>query len=163
LTKSLLGVTVSLLAKYRMVLSVRQEIDGELMTYETIYFVYDGECPICQMGADLYELRQSVGELLTVDARTQLEHPVLREVNQAGLDLDVGMVIKYRGQLYQGKEALRLMALLGAGRGWFNRLVITLYRFKFITWLSYPFMKGARNFALKLKGVGQIRNLGPKP
>jgi len=55
------------------------------------------------------------------------------------------------------------MALLGTGRGWFNHLVITLYQFKFVAWLSYPFMKGARNMALKLKGVGQIRNLGPKP
>lgn len=124
-----------------------------------IYFVYDGQCPICQMGADLYKVRQSVGNLHTIDARTEKEHPVMQEVNQAGLNVDEGMVIKYNGQLYQGEEALHLMAKLGTKSDWFNHLNTLLYRSKILAWLSYPFMKGARNIALKLKGVGKINNL----
>lgn len=124
-----------------------------------IYFVYDGECPICQMGADLYKVRQSVGEVKTVDARTEKDHPVMQEVNQAGLNLDEGMVIKYNNQLYQGKEALHIMAILGADSGWFNHVNNTLYKSRTLAKLSYPFMKGARNIALKLKGAGKIHNL----
>lgn len=124
-----------------------------------IYFVYDGECPICQMGASLYKVRQSVGELKTVDARTEKDHPVMQEVNQARLNLDEGMVIKYNDQLYQGESALHLMATLGADSGWFNHVNNTLYKSKTLAKLSYPFMKGARNVALKLKGAGKIRNL----
>jgi len=126
---------------------------------DAIYFVYDGECPICQMAANLYKIRRSVGALHTVDARTQKNHPVMGEVNQAGLNLDEGMVIKYNDRLYQGEEALHIMAQLGADKGWFNHVNNTLYKSKFLAKTSYPFMKFARNMALKLKGAGKIRNL----
>ncbi|MFK7903014.1 MAG: DCC1-like thiol-disulfide oxidoreductase family protein [Nitratireductor sp.] len=126
---------------------------------EKIWFVYDGECPICQMGADLYKLRQSVGELITVDARMQKDHPVMIQINQAQLNLDQGMVVKYKGALYQGEDALYLMAKLGAEEGWFNRVNNTLYKSKFLVKVSYPFMKSARNMALKFKGADKIRNL----
>ena len=126
---------------------------------ESIWFVYDGECPICQMGADLYKLRQSVGELHVVDARTEKDHPIMQEINQAGLNLDEGMVIKYSNQLYHGDEALYIMAMLGADEGWFNCVNNTLYKSKILAKLCYPFMKAARNVALKLKGAGKIRNL----
>ena len=53
-----------------------QEFDRMATDTNIIYFVYDGECPICQMGADLYKVRQSVGELKTVDARTEKNHPI---------------------------------------------------------------------------------------
>lgn len=136
-----------------------QEIDRMATDTNIIYFVYDGECPICQMGADLYKVRQSVGELKTVDARTEKNHLVMQEVNQARLNLDDGMVIKYNDRLYQGEKALHLMATLGADSGWFNHLNNTLYKSKMLAKLSYPFMKGARNIALKLKGAGKIHNL----
>jgi len=150
---------VSLLANYMMVLFIMQEVDNNAVKSEVIYFVYDGECPICQMGADLYKIRQSVGELITVDARTEKDHPVMLEVNKARLNLDDGMVIKYNNQLYQGEGALHIMATLGADKGWFNHLNNTLYKSKTLAKVSYPFMKGARNIALKLKGAGKIHNL----
>lgn len=127
---------------------------------EDIWFVYDGECPICQMGASLYAVRQSVGRLHTVDARMEKGHPVYKEVNAAGLDLDRGMVIKYRNRLHQGDEALHIMAMLGAESGWFNRANNRLFRHKMLAKLCYPFMRGARNVALAVKGSGKIRNLG---
>lgn len=129
---------------------------------KVIYFVYDGQCPICQMGADLYKIRQSVGKLKTVDARTEENHPVMQEVNKAELNLDEGMVIKYNGKLYQGEGALNIMAKLGADAGWFNHINNTLYKSKIFARFSYPFMKAARNLALKLKGVDKIRNLEKK-
>lgn len=126
---------------------------------DSIYFVYDGECPICTMGASLYKVRQSVGTLITVDARTEKSHPVMGEVNQAKLNLDEGMVIKYNNQLYQGAKALHIMATLGADIGWFNHVNNTLYRSKILANACYPFMKGARNILLRLKGVAKIDNV----
>lgn len=126
------------------------------MTQEDIWFVYDGECPLCQMGARLYRLRQSVGTLHTVDARTEKDHPVMQEVNHARLNLDEGMVIKYQGVLYQGKEALHVMAQLGGQQGWFNTVNTTLFRSKVMATLCYPSMRAARNMALKIKGVEKI-------
>ena len=124
-----------------------------------IWFVYDGECPICQMGASLFKLREAVGTLSTVDARTELDHPVIHEVNAAKLNLDEGMVIKYKGKLYQGDETLVLMANIGSMDTLFNRINTALFKSKTMSRLSYPFMRGARNLALFLKGAGRIDNL----
>ncbi len=128
-------------------------------TKENIWFVYDGECPLCQMGATLYKVRQSVGQLHTVDARTEKNHPVMQEITQAGLNLDQGMVIKYQEQLYQGEAALTIMATLGEDAGWFNKINNRLFQSKALAKRCYPFMRGARNVALALKGSSQINNL----
>lgn len=127
-----------------------------------IWFVYDGACPICNMGANLYQVRQSVGSLHTVDARTESDHPLMQEVNAAGLDLDAGMVIKYNGTLYQGAGALHIMAQLGAKTGWFNHINTHLFHAKPVATLAYPFLRAARNMALLLKGEKKIRNLQNK-
>lgn len=124
-----------------------------------IWFVYDGECPICQMGATLFKVRQSVGALHIVDARTEASHPVMQEVNTAGLDLDEGMVLKYLGKLYQGEEALSVMAKIGSEQGLFNKINRSLFQSEVMVRLCYPPMRFARNIALAIKGVGQIRNL----
>ncbi len=124
-----------------------------------IWFVFDGECPVCQIGASLFKVRQSVGTLHTVDARTEKDHPVMREVNAARLNLDVGMVIKYEGNLYQGEDALALMAKIGADEGAFNKINRRLFQSRAMVNLCYPSMRFARNVALAVKGVGKIRNL----
>ncbi|MES2984320.1 MAG: DCC1-like thiol-disulfide oxidoreductase family protein [Pseudomonadota bacterium] len=124
-----------------------------------IWFVYDGECPVCQLGVSLFKVRQSVGTLHTVDARTEKDHPVMQEVNAARLNLDTGMVIKYLGQLYQGEDALAVMAKIGADEGLFNKMNRTLFQSRTRVNLCYPPMRFARNVALAFKGVGKIRNL----
>ena len=126
---------------------------------ETVWFVFDGECPLCHMGASLYKLKQSVGEFVTVDARTEQNHPVMQEVLAAGLDLNEGMVVKYRDALYHGRDALHLMATLGADDGALNKLNHHLFKHKPLATFCYPSMKVARSMALKIKGVGPIRAL----
>lgn len=126
---------------------------------DEVWFVYDGDCPICQLGASMYKVRQSAGILHTVDARTEADHPVMREVNLAGLNLDEGMVIKYQGALYHGEAALQIMAQLGADVGVFNRLNTALFKSKTVARKSYPLMRAARDVLLKLRGVKKIGNL----
>jgi predicted DCC family thiol-disulfide oxidoreductase YuxK len=127
---------------------------------QEIWFVYDGECPICQTAARAFKIRKAVGTLHLVNARSDLAHPVLAEVNLAALDLDQGMVIKYGGTLYHGADALQMMALLGSNTGWLNRINALLFKNKTIARISYPFMRAARNLAIAIKGRGKIRNLG---
>ncbi len=124
-----------------------------------VYFVYDGECPICQAGASMFTVKQAVGQVQTVDARTEKHHPVMQEIYEAQLDLDEGMVIKYEGELYQGDEALHHMARLGADDNVLNAINNRLFASRTFARLSYPSMRAVRNVALKLKGVGRIRNL----
>jgi predicted DCC family thiol-disulfide oxidoreductase YuxK len=127
---------------------------------KSIWFVYDGECPVCSMAALAFRVRQAVDALHLIDARVELEHPVLNEVHAARLDLDQGMVIKYFGLLCHGADALQLMALIGSEHGWLNRINALMFRSKRMAWIAYPFMRAARNLAIALKGSGKIRNLG---
>jgi predicted DCC family thiol-disulfide oxidoreductase YuxK len=134
----------------------------EAPSAQAIWFVYDGQCPICATAAAAFQVREAVGTLHLVNAREDAEHPVLGEVNAARLDLDLGMVIKYGGRLYHGADALQLMALIGSERGWLNRMNALMFRNRLVARFAYPFMRAARNLAIALKGSGKIRNLGPQ-
>jgi predicted DCC family thiol-disulfide oxidoreductase YuxK len=124
-----------------------------------VWFVYDGQCPICSVAAHALQIKKSVGNLHLVNAREDKDHPLLKEVNERQLDLDDGMVLKYRDGYYHGEDALHMMALLGSGQGWFNRMNASLFRSKLFARLFYPAMRAIRNMLLRLKGVPKIRNL----
>ena len=51
-----------------------------------VWFVYDGECPLCRVAAQALRIRQSVGNLHLVDARTERDHPLMARINAAGLE-----------------------------------------------------------------------------
>lgn len=124
-----------------------------------VYFVYDGECPLCTHAAQALRIRQAVGPLHLINAREQSNHPILAEVNAGGYDLDEGMVIKFGDRFYHGADALGVMALLGTGTGWFNRMNALLFRSKTMATLLYPSMRGVRNLLIRMKGIPKIRNL----
>ncbi len=129
------------------------------MTTETrkdIIFVYDGQCPLCQMGANFYRVRESSANLTTLDARTEKHHPIMQEINNAKLNLDAGMVVKYQNKLYQGDKALHLMAQLGDDKGLYNKTNRLLFRSQAIATISYPLLRLARNSALRIKGIKKI-------
>ena len=123
-----------------------------------IWFIYDGECLICQYAAQALRIKREFGELHLLDARTQADHPLVQTVNQRGLDLDEGMVIVQNNRFYHGKTALRFMAQYGAQGifNWFNRL---LFWSSWISALLYPWMRGTRNWLLRVRGKSKIDNL----
>lgn len=133
---------------------------SQVLSEQEIWFVYDGECPMCSAAAAAFQVRKAVGVLHLVNARTDLAHPALAEVNAARLDLDAGMAIKYGGRLYHGADALHLMALIGSEHGWLNKMNALLFRKKSGARIAYPFMRAVRNLAVSLKGSGRINNLG---
>lgn len=128
-----------------------------------VWFVYDGQCPLCMMGATHFKVREAVGELHLLDAREQSDHPLMQEINRLGLNLDEGMVIKFKNTCYQGPDALQVMAMLGTGSGWFNRINACMFKSKTLSVLIYPSFRGARNLILKMKGIEKINNLRGHP
>lgn len=126
---------------------------------DDVWFAYDGDCPICSLAAQALRIRESVGTLHLVDARQQPEHALICEIGALGLDLDEGMVLKYRDICYHGQDALHMMALLGSRQGWFNRLTALCFRSKTVARLAYPPMRAVRNLLLRLRGRAKIRNL----
>ena len=128
----------------------------EIDTDRGIWFVYDGDCPLCRSAAKALKIQESVGPLHLLDAREAAGHPLMAEIRAAQLDLDEGMVIKYSGQLYHGAAALMLMALLGSDYGWFNKVNAALFKSKACARICYPVLRGGRNLLLKILGVQKI-------
>lgn len=124
-----------------------------------IWFVYDGECPICHYAAHALKIRRQYGEMHLLDARTQQEHPLLKKITERGLDLDEGMVIFQGGSFYHGKSALRFMAQFGEDEGVFNLFNKALFWSEWLAALMYPWMRGVRNALLRIRGKTKIDNL----
>jgi len=135
---------------------------SEVDTEQTIWFVYDGDCPICTHAAQMLRIKKEYGELATLNARESENHPLLLEINRRGLDLDEGMVICTGERFYHGKEALKFMSRYGDNRNAFMAFLTGLFWSEWLSRLMYPWMRGVRNALLRRKGVERIDNLNLK-
>ena len=127
-----------------------------------IWFIYDGECPLCKAAALALRIKEDYGPLHLLNAREDKEHALIREINLHGLDLDQGMVIYDGREFFHGKDALQFMARYGDASGLFNLTNKALYQSDTLTKLMYPWMRGVRNILLRFKGVAPIDNLSLK-
>ena len=132
----------------------------ELQNRAGVWFIYDGECPMCSMAAHAFRIRQLHGPLHLIDARQSESDSLLAEIKRRNLDLDEGMVIWLDGKFYHGKDALRFMAQFGDTKGLFNRTNRILFRSEKLAGWAYPCLRGVRNLMLRLKDVGKLDNLG---
>lgn len=126
---------------------------------EDVWFVYDGQCPLCLMGATHFRVREAVVNLNLLDAREYPNHPIIHEINSRCLNLDDGMVLKLGDAFYHGADALHVMAMLGTNSGWFNRLNGCIFKSRLLATLIYPAFRGIRNLLLQWRGVEKINNL----
>ncbi len=133
----------------------------DISDLDGVWFVYDGDCPICKRAAEALRIKQSLGDLHLLDARQNERHLLIVDINRRQFDLDEGMVIYHDEAFYHGSSALRFMAVYGAPRGWFNHLNRLLFRTATITESLYPLMRSGRNMLLWLRGKKPIKNLKP--
>jgi predicted DCC family thiol-disulfide oxidoreductase YuxK len=124
-----------------------------------VWFVYDGECPICAHAAKALRIKHDYGGLHTLDARTCDPDPLLEEINRRGLDLDEGMVIYANDTFYHGKQALTFMAQYGEAKNPFMAVFKSLFWSNTLAKLMYPWLRGTRNWLLRQKHVERIDNL----
>lgn len=127
-----------------------------------VWFVYDGECPICDYAAHALRIKQERGELHLLNARSASDHPLLNMINGQGLDLDEGMIIYCEGRLYHGKDALQFMGKYSDSTGAFNITNKGLFWSESIAALMYPWMRGVRNALLRRLKKTKIDNLDLK-
>ena len=122
-----------------------------------LWIVYDGQCPFCSSYVRLYRLRVLFERVHLIDARSH--HPVLAEIEAAGLDLDSGMAVKLEDRFYHGAAAIQVLALLGSGDGLFNRLNRSLFRHPALARRLYPWLVRGRLLLLRLLGRGLLRRM----
>ncbi len=123
-----------------------------------VWLLYDGECPICRTYCRYARIREAVGELHLVDARQP--GPLRDEITAAGLDIDQGIVLKFKDVVYFGPDAMHVLTLLGTRSGWFNRMAFVLFGTRLGSRIVYPACKGLRNLLLRVLGIQFIDNLG---
>ena len=127
-------------------------------TREDVWLVYDGECPVCRTYCKYARIRETVGRLRLVDARQP--GPLMDEITAAGLDIDQGMVLKFRQVTYYGADAIHMLSLFGTRAGWFNRLCFVFFGTRWGARVFYPVGRAFRNLLLKVLGISYINNLG---
>ena len=121
---------------------------------QPLQLVYDGECPFCTRYVKLLRLRETVGELELISARSQ--HPLVAEVLQQGFVIDDGMVLKMQGRYYHGDDCLHVLAMMSSQQGWFNRTNFWLFRSAWLSRVAYPVLRAGRNLALRLLGRSKL-------
>ena len=117
---------------------------------EPIYIIYDGDCPFCSAYVRMVRLRDAAGQVELLNARQ--DHPVVREVLEAGLDLDEGMALKMGDQVYHGDEVINRLAMMTSPSGAFNRLNAWVFRSPGRSRALYPWLRRGRNLALRALG-----------
>ncbi len=131
--------------------------DTSLLDDNKLLLVYDKECPACNNYCQMVRIRDTVGELVLVDARE--DTPIMREITASGLDIDKGMVFKVGDQLYYGSDAIHALSLLSSRSGVFNRLAYWVFKSKRVSAVLYPMLAFMRGVLLKLMGKTKINNL----
>ncbi len=118
------------------------------------WLVYDGECPFCSEYVKLVKLREAIGPIELVNARDKL--PIVEELINSGFDLDDGMALKYKGQVYHGAECINMLALMSTPNGLFNRVNGLIFRSPKLSKVLYPALRLGRNTVLRLLGRSKI-------
>jgi predicted DCC family thiol-disulfide oxidoreductase YuxK len=117
---------------------------------DAMIVVYDGECPFCVNYVALMDLRNAVGAVTLVDART--EAPSVKAIVRQGYDLNEGMAVIFGGSVYYGEDAITFISSLTNSRNWAGRLLSKLLRSPDRAAAFYPIMKLGRRVTLKVLG-----------
>ncbi len=116
--------------------------------------IYDGECVLCANYVRYARLKEAVGPIELLDARSG--DPRLKGYWDQGYDLDQGMLFVHRGQAYFGSDAVHVLATLSSGSGLFNRVNAKLFASPKVAKAAYPFLKFGRTLSLVLRGRGRL-------
>ncbi|OWK20904.1 hypothetical protein AJ88_24200 [Mesorhizobium amorphae CCBAU 01583] len=116
--------------------------------------VYDGDCVFCQSYVRFMRLREAVGPVELLDARSG--DPRAASFQRQGFDLNEGMLFVFEDHVYYGDEAVNLLAILSSSSslfGWLNRAILSN---RTAAWLIYPMLKIGRRVTLRLRGRSLI-------
>lgn len=117
--------------------------------------IYDGQCVFCSAYVQLLRLREAVGKVQLVDARSEGIADLIDR--QLGLDLNKGMLVIYHGRYYYGADAMTLLSVLTSPSGVLNRTIALAFRSNVLSRMLYPFLRLGRRTALLMLGRSTIQ------
>jgi predicted DCC family thiol-disulfide oxidoreductase YuxK len=116
--------------------------------------IYDGACIFCDAYVRLLSLREAVGPVELIDARSG--DPRLRAYESAGYDLNEGMLFEYNGTVYFGADAIHVLDTLLTSVSTFNRSNGALLSKQLVARFFYPMFKFCSTITLKLRRVPKV-------
>jgi predicted DCC family thiol-disulfide oxidoreductase YuxK len=117
--------------------------------------IYDGDCIFCQNYARFIKLRDAVGPVELINARSGDKR--VAQYWHDGYDLNEGMLFVYAGQVHYGADAVNVLANLSSTSSIFNRVNRTIFSSKLMSTTLYPLLKIGRRATLFLRGKRLIR------
>jgi len=134
---------------------------GDRFSPDTLYVVYDGDCPFCSRYVKLLRLRDTVGAVQLVDARDPGgAGAVVEYITGSGFSLDEGMALVRGERIAHGDACVHELALLSTASDFFNRFNNWVFRSSSRTKLLYPAMRAGRNLALRILGRSRFQQVG---
>ena len=116
----------------------------------SVKIIYDGECPFCSRYVRFLRLKETVGPVELIDARTN--DPAVKQVRDAGFDLNDGMALIDGDAIYWGDACINRLALMSTASGAFNRLNAAIFKSPALSKTLYPILVFGRNSTLRLLG-----------
>jgi predicted DCC family thiol-disulfide oxidoreductase YuxK len=124
-----------------------------------VSIIYDSECPVCTAYSCSVEVGDNRAKPRLISARGSDSE--VSAALAAGLDLDEGMVVLYKGERYHGADAMHILALAAPAKGLFGHLNRLLFGSRRVAKFLYPAMRAGRNLLLWLLGKKKIAASGP--
>lgn len=122
---------------------------------ENSLILYDGECIFCQNYVRFFRLRDTIGAVDLIDARS--DDPRVAKYWREGYDLNEGMIFVHKGRVYYGADAVHVLSTLSSGSGLFNRLNAAIFASPKVSRLLYPALKLGRRLTLRARGIERLR------
>ena len=113
-----------------------------------LFVVYDGLCPFCSAYVKMLRLKQSVGNVSLVDARSDTH--IVKEFADRGLDLNDGMAVIYGSRIYYGSDAMNVLSCLTTASGLANQSMAAILRDPKVARTLYPVLRSGRAVVLAL-------------
>lgn len=120
------------------------------MAEDASLIIYDGQCIFCQNYVRLVRLREAVGAVELIDARS--DDPRVDEYWTQGYDLNRGMLFIHRGRVHHGADALNAIAVLSTDSSTLNRMNGWLFSRPLVAKWAYPLLRIGRGVTLMALG-----------
>ena len=117
---------------------------------EPSLIIYDGECIYCSNYVRFMRLRESIGSVELLDARS--DDSRIAEYWKQGYDLNEGMIFVHRGNVFYGPDAVHALAGLSSQSRLLNRLNSLIFSNRIVARALYPLLKIGRRITLFVLG-----------
>lgn len=117
---------------------------------EASLIIYDGDCVFCQNYVRFMRLRETIGPVELLDARSG--DPRVERYWRDGYNLNEGMLFVHKGGVHHGAEAVRILAALSSPDALWSRLNGLVFSNGTAAALLYPLLKLGRRATLLARG-----------